>query len=84
MSPIWESSDHLEGYVLVVESDVEGVVFSDCKPFGSGGYPVLTGLDAGVSVEHIDVVGDAGASQTADDGIVDNQEVAGIHGARLT
>ena len=45
MSPIWESSGHLEGYVFVVEGDVEGVFFTDGKPFGSGGYPVLTGLD---------------------------------------
>ena len=33
MSPIWESSGHLEGYVFVVEGDEEGVVFTDGKPF---------------------------------------------------
>ena len=38
MSPVGESSGHLEGYVLVVEGNVEGVVFTDGKPFGSGGY----------------------------------------------
>ena len=40
MSPIWESSGHLEGYVFVVEGDVEGVFFTDGKPFGSLGYRV--------------------------------------------
>ena len=31
---------HFEGYVLVVKSDVKGVVFTDGKPFGSRGYRV--------------------------------------------
>ena len=40
MSLVGESSGHLEGYVLVVEGNVEGVVFTDGKLFGSGGYRV--------------------------------------------
>ena len=40
MCPARESSGHLEGYVLVVEGNVEGVVFTDSKPFGSRGYRV--------------------------------------------
>ena len=40
MRPVGESSGHLEGYVLVVEGNVEGVVFTDGKPFGSLGYRV--------------------------------------------
>ena len=40
MCPVGESSGHLEGYVLAVEGNVEGVVLTDGKPFGSRGYRV--------------------------------------------
>jgi len=40
MSLVGESSGHLKGYVLVVEGNVEGVVFTDGKLFGSLGYRV--------------------------------------------
>ena len=74
---------NLEGDVLVVEGGVEGVVIADGEPAGGGGNPVLAGLDACEAVEHVDIVGDAGASETADDGIADDEEIGGVDHAGL-
>ena len=73
----------LEGDVLVVEGGVEGVVLAEGEPGGGGGDPVLAGLDACVAVEHVDIVRDAGASETADDGVADDEEVGGVDHAGL-
>ncbi len=70
--------------MLVVEGNIEILVFTDSKPIGGCWYPVLMRLHTRITVQYIDIIRNTRTTHTTDDGVFNNQEVARGNGSWLT